>query len=262
MLRGLYSSTAGMNVQQARVEKISNNLANASTPGYKKDEVLLQSFPERLLIQQGGLKRKTGLPVSAPVAAIGPLGNGSLISGTATDFGAGLLQETGNSTDIAIIGPGFFVVGAPGQADPDNVYYTRSGNFQVDTEGYLTFNGKYRVLGQAGPIRVGSDKFTVSADGSIEDGGTVVDRLRLVEFDNRDDLSKAGEGLFNGPPDNAGQAAGTTVEQGKLEMSNVNIIEEIAQSIAVMRAYEANQRIIQNYDDILNKTVNQVGSVR
>jgi len=262
MLRGLYSSAAGMDVQQARVEKISNNLANASTPGYKREEVFLKSFPEHLLIQQGGPKRTEGPPLNNPVTTIGPLGNGSLIAGTATDYGVGILKEIGNLTDIAIMGPGFFVVRIAGQEDPDQVYYTRGGNFQVDNEGYLMLNGKYHVLGEAGVIRVENDNFTVSADGSIDAGGTAVDRLRLVEFADRSDLTKEGEALFSAPPDSAGQAAGTTVVQGKLEMSNVNVIEEIAQSIAVMRAYEANQRIIQNYDEILNKAVNQVGSIR
>jgi flagellar basal-body rod protein FlgF len=262
MLRGLYSSTNGMNVQQAKVENISNNIANATTPGYKKEQLLIQSFPEHLLIEQGGPKRKDGLPLQNPTAAIGSLGNGSLIAGTSTDYTAGTLQETGNSTDIAIKGAGFFVVSAPTQEEPDRISYTRSGFFKVDQEGYLTLNERYRVLGEAGEIKVGSDKFTVSPDGSINVGGTVVDRLRLVEFDDLNSLSKEGEGLFTGIQGSERQAAATTVVQGKLEMSNVNVIDEMAQLISVMRAYEANQRLIQNYDEILSKAVNQVGSIR
>lgn len=262
MLRGLYSSTTGMNVQQAKVENISNNMANATTPGYKKEELLLRSFPEQLLIEQGGPKRKDGLPLQNPDAKIGSLGTGALIAGTSTDYASGALQETGNSTDMAIKGAGFFVVGASTQEEPDKVCYTRCGFFKVDQEGYLTFNGRYRVLGEHGEIKVGSDKFTVSPDGSIDVGGKFLDRLRLVEFDDLNSLSKAGEGLFTGVEGSAKQAAATTVIQGKLETSNVNVIDEMAQLISVMRAYEANQRIIQNYDEILNKAVNQVGSIR
>ncbi|MFX4261935.1 flagellar basal-body rod protein FlgF [Pelotomaculum propionicicum] len=262
MLRGLYSSTTGMNVQQAKVDNISNNMANSTTPGYKKDELLIQSFPEQLLIEQGGPKRKDGLPLQNPAAKIGSLGTGSLVAETVTDYTAGTLQETGNPTDIAIRGPGFFVVSASAQEDPDKVYYTRSGFFKVDQEGYLTLNGRYRVLGEAGEIRVGSDKFTVSPDGSIDAGGTVIDRLRLVEFDDLNSLSKEGEGLFTGIQGSEKQAAATTVVQGRVETSNVNVVDEMAQLISVMRAYEANQRIIQNYDEILNKAVNQIGSIR
>lgn len=262
MLRGLYSSTTGMNVQQAKVENISNNMANSTTPGYKKEEILIQSFPEKLLIEQGGPKRKDGLPLQKPAAKIGSLGTGSLVAGTVTDYTPGTLQETGNPTDIAIRGPGFFVVSDSTQEEPDQVYFTRTGLFKVDQEGFLTLNGRYRVLGEAGEIRVGSDKFTIAPDGTIDTGGTVVDKLRLVEFDDLNILSKSGEGLFTGPRGSEKQAAATTVVQGRLETSNVNIIDEMAQLITVMRAYEANQRIIQNYDEILNKAVNQIGSIR
>lgn len=261
MLRGLYSSTAGMNVQQAKVENISNNMANATTPGYKKEELLVQSFPEHLLIEQGGPKRKDGMPKN-PNVPVGPLSNGSQIAGTSTDYTTGTLQETGNSTDIAIKGPGFFVVSAPSQDEPEKICYTRNGSFKLDLEGYLTLNGRYRVLGEAGEIQVGSDKFTVSQDGSIEVDGSVVDRLRLVEFDDLNSLSKEGECLFTGERGSERQADATTVFQGRLEMSNVNVIDEMAQLISVMRAYEANQRIIQSYDEILSKAVNQVGNIR
>ncbi|MDD4334886.1 MAG: flagellar hook-basal body protein, partial [Desulfotomaculaceae bacterium] len=215
-----------------------------------------------LLMQQGGPKRKDGLPLRDPAVSIGSLGNGSLIAGTATDHRAGTLQETGNPTDIAIKGPGFFMVRTTGQEDPDQVYYTRSGIFKVDNEGYLVLNERYRVLGEAGEIRVGSDKFTVSADGSIDAGGTIVGRLRLVEVADLNSLSKEGECLFTGPQGSARRATETTVIQGQLEASNVNVIDEMAQLIVVMRAYEANQRMIQNYDEILHKAVNQVGSIR
>lgn len=261
MLRGLYSSTAGMNVQQAKVENISNNMANATTPGYKKEELLVQSFPEHLLIEQGGPKRKDGMPKN-PNVPIGSLSNGSLIAGTSTDYTTGTLQETGVSTDIAIKGPGFFVVSAPTQEEPEKICYTRNGSFKLDLEGYLTLNGMYRVLGEAGEIGVGSDKFTVSPDGSIEVDGTVVDRLRLAEFDDLNSLIKEGECLYTGAPGSERQADATTVIQGRLEMSNVNVIDQMAQLISVMRAYEANQRIIQSYDEILSKAVNQVGSIR
>lgn len=262
MLRGLYSAVTGMNVQQAKIENITNNMANVSTPGYKKEELLIQSFPEHLLIEQGGQGRKDGLPFQTPTATIGSMGSGSLIVGISTDYTNGTFQETGNSTDIAIKGPGYFVVSAPTQDEPDKTCYTRSGLFKVDQEGYLTLAGGYRVLGEAGEIIVGSDKFNVSPDGSVNVDGQIVDRLRLVEFDDLNSLSKEGAGLYTGVQGSERQAAATTVFQGKLEMSNVNAIDEMAQLISVMRAYEANQKIIQNYDEILSKAVNQVGSIK
>jgi len=262
VLRGLYSAVTGMNVQQAKIENITNNMANVSTPGYKKEELLIQSFPERLLIEQGGQGRKDGLPLQTPTATIGSLGSGSLIAGILTDYTNGTFQETGNSTDMAIKGPGYFVVSAPTQGEPDKTCYTRSGLFKVDQEGYLTLAGRYRLLGEAGELKVGSDKFNVSPDGTVNVEGQIVDKLRLVEFDDLNNLSKEGEGLYTGVEGSERQAAATTVFQGKLEMSNVNAIDEMAQLISVMRAYEANQKIIQSYDEILSKAVNQVGSIK
>ena len=262
VLRGLYSAVTGMNVQQAKIENITNNMANVSTPGYKKEELLIQSFPEHLLIEQGGQGRKDGLPLQTPTAVIGSMGGGSLIAGISTDHTNGTFQETGNSTDFAIKGPGYFVVSAPTQSEPDKTCYTRSGLFKVDQEGYLTLEGRYRVLGEAGELKVGNDKFNVSPDGSVNVEGQIVDKLRLVEFDDLNNLSKEGEGLYTGIQGSEKQAVATTVFQGKLEMSNVNAIDEMAQLISVMRAYEANQKIIQNYDEILSKAVNQVGSIK
>lgn len=262
MLRGLYSATAGLDVQQAKIETISNNLDNASTPGFKKEEILLQSFPEHLLIQQGGLRSKGGVPLPESPPRIGTMAAGVLVTETVTDHSQGEVQETGKDTDIMINGPGFFTVQASAPGDPERICYTRSGAFRIDQEGYLTDGGGNRILGEAGEIEVGSGKFKVSSDGTVEVDGTVVDRLLLVEFDDPGILVKEGEGMFTAPPESVRQAAATTVSQGFLEMSNVNVGDEMVSLVSVMRTYEANQRIIQAYDEILSKAVNQVGTIK
>ncbi|MCL6635398.1 MAG: flagellar basal-body rod protein FlgF, partial [Peptococcaceae bacterium] len=259
---GLYTSGAGMDVQQARVESVSSNLANAATPGYKKEDVQVRSFPEMLLIQQGGPRRRGMPPLPVFPQRIGAMGTGALVAGTTVDYAPGTVQETGNSTDIMIKGPGFFAVNVPAEGDPERVCYTRNGAFKVDREGYLVTGEGYRVLGEAGAVQVGGEDFKVAPDGTVEAGGIQVDRLRLVEFDDPAALRKEAGGLFADPLGAARPAAATTVSQGFLEGSNVNVVDEMVDLVAVMRAYEANQRLVQAHDELLAKAANQVGSLR
>lgn len=262
MLRGLYSAATGMDVQQVKAEILSKNLANASTPGYKKDGIQVQSFPELLLIQQGGPKRGDGIP--AVNRGIGTMPSGARIERVFTEYtGSGGVKETRNPTDMMIEGPGFFAVNVPTREDPERVCYTRNGAFKVDEEGYLVAFGNYHVLGEAGPIRVGNGDFKVSYDGTVESGGVQVDKLRLVEFDDPGVLSKETDSIFVDTAGGAGrQAESTTVRQGFLEMSNTDAVEMIAGMIELMRIYEANQRLIREHDELLGKAVNQVGSLR
>lgn len=260
MIRGLYSSTAGMDVQQARVESISNNLANAATPGYKKETVRTGSFPELLLVQHGGPDSKKE-PVSRP-KTIGAINNGALVADVSVNYDQGLIQETGNFSDILIKGPGFFAVSAPSPEDPARVCYTRNGAFKVDPEGYLVTSSGYRVLGEAGEIQSGSEEFNISPDGTIESKGNVLDRLRLVEFDDLAGLRKEADGIFVDLQSEARPAAVTAVSQGYLEKSNVNVVDEMADLIATARTYEVNQKLIQAHDELLAKAANQVGSLR
>lgn len=262
MIRGLYISTAGMDVQQAKVESVSNNLANASTPGYKKEDILFKSFPEMLLIQQGGPRLKGGSRAAGAPQRIGTMGTGAQVAGISTDYTPGAVQETGNPTDIMIKGNGFFAVNAPEQGNPERVCYTRNGAFKVDREGYLTVNGGYRVLGEAGAVRVGGSEFKVAPDGTVEAGGVRVDRLRLVEFDDAGALRKEADGIFVDAQGAGRQANATTVSQGFLERANVNVVDEMVDLVSMMRTYEANQRLILSHDELLAKAVNQVGSLR
>lgn len=263
MIRGLYCAASGMDVRQAKVESIANNLANATTPGYKVENIQVQSFPEVLVVQQGGPKRRVGEVVPGAPQKIGSLGMGAQVAGVSIDHTPGAVQETGKVTDIVLKGPGFLAINAPVAGDPERVCYTRNGAFQVDAEGYLTVSGGYRVLGEDGAIKVGDTAFKVAPDGTIEVDGTVVDQLRLVEFADTNGLRKEAGGIFVDVQEAGGsQASLTTVAPGYLERSNVNVIDEMVGLISVIRSYEANQRLIQAYDEQLAKTVNQVGSLR
>ncbi len=263
MLRGLYMSTSGMDVLQTCVDGTANNLANATTPGYKKENYLIKSFPEMLLIEKGGPRNeKLFLPQRSK--KIGTTGIGARLVEVSTDFTTGGIQETGNKTDLFLKGPGFFAVNVPSQGDPGRVCYTRNGAFKIDQEGYLATVGGYRVLGENGEILLGNSelKFNVESDGSVMVDGVRVEKLQLVEFDNLDSLYKEADDIFVDGEGAAESASATTVMQGFLEGSNVNPVDELVNLIKVTRAYEANQRLIQSQDELLSKAVNQVGSLR
>lgn len=263
MIRGLYGSASGMDVQQARAESVSNNMSNATTPGYKKENLLSKSFPEYLLIEQGGPEKKGPFPWFGPAREVGHSGAGTMVTGILKDFAQGAVQDTGNPADIMLSGPGFLAVSLTSPGMAAKVGYTRNGMLKVDREGYLITGGGYRVLGQTGEIRVGDEGFTVKPDGTVEVKGSAVDRLRLVEFDDPAALQKDGEGgVFTSAGGDGRAAVTTSVQQGFLERSNVNVIDEMVNLVTVLRIYEANQRLVQAHDEILGKAVNQVGSLR
>ncbi|KUK80951.1 MAG: Flagellar hook protein FlgE [Pelotomaculum thermopropionicum] len=262
MLRGLYSAASGMDVQQEKIETLAKNLANAATPGYKKDVVQAQSFPELLLIQQGGPQRRAVTHAAARKIGFMPSGTG--IEKVFTEYtGSGGVKETRNPTDMMLKGPGFFAVNVPTREDPGRVCYTRNGAFKVDEEGYLVAFGNLHVLGEAGPVRVGDGDFKVNHDGTVVSGGMPQGKLRLVEFDDLEVLNKETDSIFVDTTGEAGrQADVTTVRQGFLEVSNVDAVKEVTALMEMMRVYETSQRLIIQQDQLLGKAVNQVGSLR
>lgn len=256
-------STTGLDVLQTRMEGLTNNIANATTPGFKKDNYLFKSFPEMLLIEKGGYQNER-LPFLQPVRKVGITGIGARLTDVTTDFSMGNIQETGNKTDILLKGQGFFTVSKPDSEDPGRLLYTRNGAFRVDEEGYLATAGGYRVLGEQGDIFIGEAelRFQVSGDGSILIDNEQVDKLRLAEFSNLDDLYKETDDMFVDGAGTAERASATIAAQGFLEGSNVNAIDEMVNLISTTRAYEANQRLIQAQDELLSKAVNEVGSIK
>ncbi len=252
MLRGIYTAACGMDVQQAVLDKVSANLANAATPGYKKQKVVTESFTQFLMLCTGG----------APPAVIGTYGPGSRVASVVTGFEPGYVRETGRAYDLYLEGPGFLVVEAPTDEDPARVAYTKNGSLWVDAQGYLVTAGGRRLLGEDGPILVDSFDFKVSPEGYVEAGGQAVGRLLLAEFDRPEDLIREEGGLYIDVNGEAREAAATRVKQGFLEMANVDPVEEIKDLLAAVRAYEAGQRLIQAHDELLEKAVNQLGSTK
>lgn len=245
MLRGIYTAASGMLVQSIRSDVLANNLANVDTAGYHKQTPQVEAFPDKLLNRQD----------NKGYTPIGRLGTGSAVaSGGRYSFMRGSIQPTGNDLDVALAGFGFFVIDTPGQAS-----YTRDGRFTLDSGGWLTTLDGHRVRGENGPIFVGEGKVTIDNEGTIFVEGVERDKLLVVEFLDRTGLAKQGANLYQ-------TTEGTDmpfrfrseVIQGSIEMSNVNLVREMVNLIEVQRAYEANQRVVQAYDETVGKAVNEI----
>ena len=172
-------------------------------------------------------------------------------------FQQGELRPTGNSTDFAIDGPGFFEVQLPN----GDQAYTRDGEFQLNAKGQLTNKQGYAVLGDSGPIQFdpnSASPLTVSATGQITQGGNPKGRLHLVEFSNPNRLTSTSDGcLLANQPGTTPTPAGskTTVHQGFLEAPNTSPIVEMGSLINAMRIFEANQKVLQTQDDRMGRAI-------
>ncbi|CCO09185.1 flagellar basal-body rod protein FlgF [Desulforamulus hydrothermalis] len=257
MLRGLYITMNSLDVQQAKLNNISNNLANLATPGYKKSNLLDNRFAESLQL---------ALEANGPGGKRQPVGEGNLgnlVTQVQIDWQPGPLTETGQATDLALEGKGFFVV----ENDNGEQLYTRNGSFVIDAEGNLRTVEGYLVLGEGGPITVEDrEHLVVREDGTIMTGAgreaEAVDKLQLVEFPDTARLQKADGNYFTDPDGTAEPAAATTVVQGWLEKSNVDPVQAMIDIIPVARIYEAGQKLVQVNDDLLDKAINQVARVK
>ncbi len=278
----MYTGASGMQVQQERLDALSNNLANVDTTGYKRDQPIQKAFPELLIrrLADDGVRQfpVASFPVGsfdvAPV--VGRVGTGVETNEFFTVFSQGGLRETGNPFDIALEGDGFFVVDTPyGER------YTRNGSFLLGPEGLLVTKQGYPVLGENGPIQIKLNNFYVDEDGVVFENETFaddpnrlvsmrenqwdetveIDRLRIVDMRNTRYIQKQGDSYWRTTEDSGDaftmQEGRPTVRQRFLEGSNVNPVTEMVNLIEVNRAYEANQKTIQSQDELTGRLINQ-----
>ena len=255
MIRGWYIGSSGMNAQQSRLDAIANNLANADTTGFKRDIVVSKSFPELLMRRMnddGVYETPFGSADVAPI--VGKIGLGVETNELYTDFEQGSFKQTSTHTDVALSGEGFFAV-----QTPQGERYTRNGNFLVGKEGILETKEGYPVLGEYVYIYVADDRFVVNQDGMVysENDMELIDRLKVVRFDNERYLEKMGSSLYKdtnvtGPAYIAEGNERPQFLQGYIETSNVNVVNEMVSMIEVNRAYEANQKTIQSQDTMMS----------
>lgn len=242
MLRGIDASGGGMVAQSQKIDVLTNNIANVETPGYKKDNVSVQSFQNQLLYNLS-----TGQQVGETVS-------GAQTVDTAADLSEGDLSETGLSTDFAILSGGFFAVQGSGGTE-----YTRDGSFTVDTQGDLALQTGQRVLGENGqPLHVGTSSFTVAQDGTVETAAGAVGTIALYGSANGSAVKNA-DGLFTlqNPVLEAG-----TVRQGWLEGSNVDVTDQMTGLMSASRAYQSCQQAFEVSNQAEQLLVNQVASLK
>lgn len=258
MLRGLYTAWSGMVNEQNRMDIMTNNLANASTVGFKKEGATSQAFDDVLTVK---LKdRSVGL---STVERTGIRNPGVKIGENYTDYGQGSFRDTGNTFDLALSGEGFFAIEFTNKADGTTTMYTRAGQFTLNKDGYLvTQDGDFVLDTNDRRIQLDTLKATdIDKTGTIRQEGTVIARIKVVDFENYDYLEKYGETYYR-PIQGAEATNGTaTINSGYLEMANVQIVSEMVNMISITRAYEANQKLIQTYDGSL-EIATQLGKVQ
>ncbi|MDO5111903.1 MAG: flagellar basal-body rod protein FlgF [Clostridia bacterium] len=250
MIRGLYIAGTGMLTQRNKMDVITNNLTNADTIGFREESMLSRTFEDMLL------DRQNDPAVLRQDRQVGPLSTGTHIDEINISFGQGAPEETGLTTDMAIVGDGFFVVNTPA-----GDRYTRAGNFTLDAGGVLRDPMGNPVQGQNGNITLTSDHFVVTPRGVIYDEvtGNEVATLRVVEFTNEDNLREQAGNMFYVYED-AGMrdAENSTVMQGYIESSNVNIANQMVNMIIASRAYETSQTVAGMIDQTLDAAVNDI----
>lgn len=249
MIRGIYTSGSGMLAESLRTDVIANNLANASTTGYKKDVAVTKDFRSMLIMRINDGQDRVN---------IGSLGVGSMVDEVFTDQTPAGATPTGNALDLAIEGPGYFAV-----QTPSGIRYTRNGAFTRSSQGQLVTLEGYPVLGQGGAINLGTpgdtETITVSEDGRVLLDNIETDRVRLVSFADSRGLLKEGTNLYTTTQQE--QPASGIIRQGALEHSNVNVVAEMVNMIAGYRAYETNAKAVQSHDQLLEKAATEVGRI-
>lgn len=240
MIKGMYTSASGMIPRVQQQEVIANNIANATTPGFKKDGLFIRelSKAERKTIRKAADWQKP------------------MVTRTFVSQNPGTFDKTDNPLDFAIEGDGFFRLQAP----DGSTVLTRSGTFQVTSDGFLVYPGGYQLMGESGPLQVGDGTITLAQTGEIEVNGAIVGRVVPVDVADFNKLQKIGSSLFAVPQgEEVTPVAQPNVQQGYLEASNVDVIKEMVDMIASYRAYEANAKSLQTQDSSLDHLFNKVG---
>lgn len=260
-MRALWTAASGMKAQQLNIDTISNNLANVNTTGYKKQRVEFKDLLYEQL-RRADINFGEGKPVNLEV------GHGVMPAATVRSFTQGNLVQTDNDLDMAIDGPGFFVV----RDHLDNLYYTKDGSFKLsieDGQARLSTADGHFVQGDIGDIELGEDiaDIFVNSTGAVsvqrmETGETEeIGNLLLVKFPNPAGLESVGKNLLkettaSGEFVEAFEGDAGEVVQGFLETSNVQIVDEMIKMITAQRAYEINSKSIQTSDEMLQMANN------
>lgn len=256
MIRSLWISKTGLDAQQTQMDVIANNLANVSTTGFKRSRAVFEDLLYQTIRQPGAQSsQQSQLPSGLQ------LGTGVRTVATEKIFTQGNVQQTGNNKDLAIQGEGFFQILLP----DGTTGYTRDGSFQVDSQGQLVTASGFPVQ-PAITIPSNATSYTVGRDGTVSitiAGSSAVSNIGAIQlstFINPAGLQSKGENIFvetsasgNANANTPGTNGAGLLNQGYIETSNVNVVEELVNMIQTQRAYEINSKAITTSDQMLQK---------
>lgn len=234
-------NTSRQTMLRSQMDITANNIANMTTPGFKSQNMLFKEMVSKTGERGGGDK----------VSSVGS-------NGSYRDLSQGQFTQTHNPLDAAIDGEGYFVV-----ETPDGKRYTRTGNFALDSAGTLVTKDKYKVMGDSGPIVVpqGATNILINKDGSINTDKGPLGKLKLVKFENEQDVQYAGANLYTSESQQEQAVTKPHIEQGMLEGSNVNPIFEMNKMIELLRMYQSTQSIINTDHDMMLNTIDKLTKV-
>lgn len=250
MIKGLYSAASAMIANLTRQGILAHNVANLDTPGFKEILVSMDDWAQVPVVYPPG-------PTSlGELSWIGNLGLGVDTSPEITDYDQGGLRQTDQPFDFSIQGPGFFRI-----QTPDGERYSRDGRFDRDVEGNLVTVDGNHVLDEAGqPINIPAGELVVALDGSMMVNGQSVGKIGLAAFENPGaELKRDSPNMFIAEGGSTSEITGT-IQQGYLEMSNANPSQLMTQMVAVARAYEAAQKMVQTQDELLGRAISRLGN--
>jgi len=233
MYKGMYIALSGALLKQRHMDIFAQNMANANTTGFKKERISFRDFL---------------IPVDNNPGTADDGRAMSVMSTELTDFSPGNHIKTGNPLDVAINGEGFFAL--------DDNKYTRNGNFEISSDGYLVTHDGTRVLGSGGPIAIQGSKVEINSSGEIFVDDISEGTLRIVDFQDKSVLTKLSGGIFQ--TDEPSDDVDAKVSQGFIESSNVDILREMVQMINALREFESYQKMIRTYDEAASQTTNDL----
>ncbi len=252
MERGFYTAASGLLTQQKNISMMSNNIANATTVGFKSQTTVGSTFGDHLLSRLNASKGGEGSTVGSSTYM-------NISETEYTNFAQGNFEATGRNVDMAIQGEGFFVV----QNEQGTDYLTRNGQFEIDAEGYLVLPGAGYVLNDSnGKIQLETTEFKVDRAGTIYVGEDEQDKLLLALPSDKDSMDQVAGSIFtSGGGYDQAEENSNVVLQGVVERSNVNLAQEMSSVMAGQNHFQSCSQIIKIFDRINEITANQIGKL-
>jgi flagellar basal-body rod protein FlgF len=233
MFDAITATQLAMEIDQLKLQSISQNVANMTTPGFKKQAVEQSGFDEQLHVQMNNVVQQLQRFQT-------------LTQGT--------FSQTHNQNDIALAGKGYFQV-----QSEQGIFYTRRGDFQVNNKGELATATGESLLGKGGVIKIDENVFTLDAQGTLFIDHHQLDQLNIVQFNQPNQLQYVGNGLYQTDESPIPTDSNTRVLQGYIEQSNVKSIDEMMDMVKISRHFEASQRVMRTADNLLATAINQLG---